>query len=208
MNATDRKGQILAASARCFQRDGFHRTTVDNIAREAGISPALIYRHFSGKVELIRTLTSLAQLEGRKMFESALKQDNFHQALEQLFDQGMSDPEILEWFPLKVEILAESYRNQEILGITREDTEWQIEAFARLLDQGVQSRQIDLPLPSSRMAEALVAFNIGFLLVRTLRGSSSAFAEPGAEESFKLTFARLLGLKVEGNPSPGRIKES
>jgi AcrR family transcriptional regulator len=48
-----RRDQILAAAARCFSRDGFHRTSMQDIVRETGISAGLVYRYFAGKDDMI-----------------------------------------------------------------------------------------------------------------------------------------------------------
>ncbi|HYB99879.1 MAG TPA: helix-turn-helix domain-containing protein [Candidatus Limnocylindrales bacterium] len=47
---------ILEAALRCFGRDGFRRTALDRVAREAGISRAALYLHFANKEELFRAL--------------------------------------------------------------------------------------------------------------------------------------------------------
>lgn len=47
---------ILAAGLHCFGRDGFRRTALDRVAREAGISRAALYLHFANKEELFRAL--------------------------------------------------------------------------------------------------------------------------------------------------------
>jgi AcrR family transcriptional regulator len=47
---------ILAAGLRCFGRDGYRRTALDRVAREAGISRAALYLHFANKEELFRAL--------------------------------------------------------------------------------------------------------------------------------------------------------
>ena len=44
-----RRRQILDAAAACFARDGFHRTSMQDIVRESGISAGLVYRYFAGK---------------------------------------------------------------------------------------------------------------------------------------------------------------
>jgi AcrR family transcriptional regulator len=54
--------RILAASMHLFSREGFCRTTVRDIAREAGISDAAIYYHFATKEELLHELLN-PQLE-------------------------------------------------------------------------------------------------------------------------------------------------
>jgi AcrR family transcriptional regulator len=48
-----RKDQILAAAAVCFTANGFHATSMDAIAAEAGMSPGGLYRHFPSKASLI-----------------------------------------------------------------------------------------------------------------------------------------------------------
>jgi AcrR family transcriptional regulator len=47
---------ILAAGLRCFGRDGYRRTALDRVAREAGVSRAALYLHFTNKEELFRAL--------------------------------------------------------------------------------------------------------------------------------------------------------
>jgi len=48
-----RRRQILSAALRCFAREGFHRTTMQDIFREAELSPGAVYSYFKGKDELI-----------------------------------------------------------------------------------------------------------------------------------------------------------
>src|SRR5688572_2462864 len=62
--------QILDASLKLFSERGFARTTVRDIARQAGITDAAIYYHFQSKRDLLEALvdergflTSLQNLE-------------------------------------------------------------------------------------------------------------------------------------------------
>ncbi len=52
----DRKTRILDAAAELFVHYGFDKTTVSDIAREAGISKGAIYLHFGSKDELLEGL--------------------------------------------------------------------------------------------------------------------------------------------------------
>lgn len=76
--------QILDASLRLFSERGFARTTVRDIARQAGITDAAIYYHFESKMELLQAL-----VEERGFLDSL-------QNLERV-DAEMPLPEMVVW---------------------------------------------------------------------------------------------------------------
>ncbi len=47
-----RREQILAAATEAFAREGFAVTSLDDIAGEAGVTRAILYRHFESKTDL------------------------------------------------------------------------------------------------------------------------------------------------------------
>jgi len=52
-NGDDRRLTILAAAEEVFSEKGFAEATISEIAREAGVTDSLIYRHFKGKEDLL-----------------------------------------------------------------------------------------------------------------------------------------------------------
>lgn len=52
----DRREQILDAAMQVFAQKGFSRATNKDIAREAGITPGLIYHYFDSKETLLRAV--------------------------------------------------------------------------------------------------------------------------------------------------------
>ncbi|HEX8053433.1 MAG TPA: TetR/AcrR family transcriptional regulator [Thermoleophilaceae bacterium] len=52
-----RRRQILDAALTCFAREGFHRTTMQDIFGEAGLSPGAVYSYFKSKDEIIDAIT-------------------------------------------------------------------------------------------------------------------------------------------------------
>ena len=52
LTAEERRSAILDAALTAFSQKGYHATSIDDIAREAGVSKALIYEHFASKQEL------------------------------------------------------------------------------------------------------------------------------------------------------------
>jgi AcrR family transcriptional regulator len=61
MRRADRREQILRAAARAFGRAGFAATSLDDVAREAGVTRAILYRHFDSKADLYRAVLDQAQ---------------------------------------------------------------------------------------------------------------------------------------------------
>ena len=52
MAGEDRRMQILSVAVRLFSQRGFRGTTTKEIAQSAGVSEAMVFRHFATKVEL------------------------------------------------------------------------------------------------------------------------------------------------------------
>lgn len=51
-----RRAQILQASAACFERKGYQRTTMADIIKESGLSAGAIYVYFAGKQDIVRAV--------------------------------------------------------------------------------------------------------------------------------------------------------
>jgi TetR/AcrR family transcriptional regulator len=56
LRAGDRRDQLLGIAKRLFSEGGFENTTTKSIAVAAGVSEAIIFRHFSTKEELYASL--------------------------------------------------------------------------------------------------------------------------------------------------------
>ncbi len=52
----ERKAQIYQAALACFNRKGYHRTTMDDIVAESGLSKGSLYWYFKSKKELFISL--------------------------------------------------------------------------------------------------------------------------------------------------------
>jgi AcrR family transcriptional regulator len=52
LTGEERRTGILDAALAVFSQSGYHAASIDDIAREAGVSKALIYEHFASKQEL------------------------------------------------------------------------------------------------------------------------------------------------------------
>ena len=70
-----KREMILHAAIACFARDGFHKTTMTDIAEMAGVSDGLAYRYFSGKDEIIREAVRLVSGPGEAVDVDSVDND-------------------------------------------------------------------------------------------------------------------------------------
>jgi AcrR family transcriptional regulator len=70
-----RRQHVLTSAWRCFSRDGFHATSMDDIIAESGISSSAVYRYFRSKDELIEAAADESSSLLRGFFARMLGQD-------------------------------------------------------------------------------------------------------------------------------------
>ena len=56
LTGEERRVAILDSALAVFAERGYHASSIDDIAREAGVSKALIYEHFASKQDLYAEL--------------------------------------------------------------------------------------------------------------------------------------------------------
>jgi TetR/AcrR family transcriptional regulator, repressor for uid operon len=114
----ERSDHILDAAERCFARAGFHRTTMQDICREAAVSPGALYLYFSNKEALIAGIAERERAEFADRFAQIAGAPDFMAALATLGRQFLvEDPPHRRI--LCVEIGLEATRNDKVGEIQR-----------------------------------------------------------------------------------------
>ena len=70
-----RRQHILSSAWRCFSRDGFHVTSMDQVVAETGMSSSAVYRYFRSKEELIHASAEEGVAKVRGIFLALLDSD-------------------------------------------------------------------------------------------------------------------------------------
>jgi TetR/AcrR family transcriptional regulator, transcriptional repressor of aconitase len=71
-----RREQILAAGRRCFLRDGFHATSMQDLFAEAKLSSGAVYRYFPSKDEMILAIARDSIRDVITMMSSVARERN------------------------------------------------------------------------------------------------------------------------------------
>src|SRR5262245_36226219 len=82
-----RRERILDAAEHCFARTGFHRTTMHDICKEAGVSPGALYVYFDSKEALIAGISERDRAEFAERLDALAAAPDFLEALAALGEQ-------------------------------------------------------------------------------------------------------------------------
>ena len=116
--STDRAKQILDAAERCFVRSGFHRSTMQDVAAEAGMSPGNLYRYFASKDAMAAGLAERDRAEIARDFAVLDDTQDFAKDFLSLGRKHLIE-EPREHAILCLEIWAEATRNPAFATMSR-----------------------------------------------------------------------------------------
>ncbi len=82
LSAEERRASIITVAKRLFAQNGFHGVSIDEIVREVGVSPAILYRHFESKEELYQAVLQEFSATRESYVEAVVADDiGFEQVL-------------------------------------------------------------------------------------------------------------------------------
>ena len=81
------KTKIIQAARKVFAEKGYHDTTMDDIAKEIGVSKGALYSYFKSKEDLLKELSLQNHQTLRDIINTACKSHDLTQALEEVYVQ-------------------------------------------------------------------------------------------------------------------------
>jgi TetR/AcrR family transcriptional repressor of uid operon len=154
----DRREEILAAAKRCFSRNGFHGSSMQEICAEAQMSPGSLYRYFPSKEAIIAGIAEQDRADVAEKFQAIVEAPDFFQALG-LAARRYIVEESMEEVCLHAEIKAESRRNPEIAkiyaGVEQEVKSGMLNVLRAAVARGDIPPHVDLEIAAT-MLMALV----------------------------------------------------
>jgi AcrR family transcriptional regulator len=193
-----RRRQILSAALRCFAREGFHRTTMQDIFREAELSPGAVYSYFSGKDELVRAIVeelmgfvaASATLLSEPLPEGRLRRPG--EALAELLGgfQRMELGTVDERARLFPHLVGEQLRDEELNAAVRMGLERLRAGFATLARAAQQRGELDRAIDPDHLGRIAISLVQGLLIQRAVYGGELDVA----------AYARTAVTLIDGEP--------
>jgi TetR/AcrR family transcriptional regulator, transcriptional repressor of aconitase len=124
--ADARRHQIIEAALTCFAREGFHKTTMQDVVEQSGLSPGSIYCHFAGKQDIIVAVIEERHRRERALLQRAFEKQSFAETVDQLatdYIATLHTPEERAWRRLTVQLWAESLHDRRLAVAVRDGVE-------------------------------------------------------------------------------------
>jgi TetR/AcrR family transcriptional regulator, transcriptional repressor of aconitase len=151
-----RRNQILDAAKRCFVRDGFHETSMQDLFAEVGLSAGAVYRYFSSKEDMVLAIAEQSMREVIAMihsFAAAPRSEGLGDALGNVLEVVQRKHEQDQMGAMAVLSWSEALRNPELAR----RFEVLIAPMRADLAEVVREHQANGDLPKHPAPEALAA---------------------------------------------------
>jgi len=159
--AEERKAQIYQAALACFNRKGYHLTTMDDIVAESGLSKGALYWYFKSKRELFLSL-----------FQELMEQ--YGQAMESLVTSQASAAgkmraglafiragfeEIAPFFGVMMEAWTLTRHDEDVERLTRKIYEPYVDTVTQIVQEGIASGEFRADFPRATALVVLTLFD-------------------------------------------------
>jgi AcrR family transcriptional regulator len=185
-DAEARRAVILDAALRVFGQYGYRRTSMDDIAAEAGIGKGTIYLSFASKEEVFQALSQ--RLAQRMLAGAEAARDRPGTTADKLAAMSAA------WFGTYAETIRRSPHAAELLDAKhRLSADLVTDAASRykrlvrdILTEAAAAGELDLE------PAGLTADTAAELLIASARGLQSSAASPAAHQRYLKTLARVM----------------
>ncbi|MFI9209703.1 TetR/AcrR family transcriptional regulator [Streptomyces sp. NPDC053253] len=175
-----RRRQILDGAARCFARNGFHATSMQDVLAEVGLSAGAVYRYFRGKDELIAAIAAEAFDRIRGAFEEASKTtppptpDVLLGAVLRVFlEERIAGADRQAFARLIIQVWAETVRDEELAKTLSGLFNGMRAAWTELVTVYRETGLLRADVPADHVARTLIAVAQGFIAQQALFGNVS-----------------------------------
>ena len=170
-----RRQQILDAAARCFVRNGFHQTSMQDVIKEAGLSVGAFYRYFKSKNELIIAIATAKIGEVTGVIDGLLEDDPMPPIpvfLDAVISQVEASINADQSVRIAVQIWGEATYDEEVAEIVRGIYGRIRKRAVRAAERAIASGDLPADADPAGVGAALFGLIQGYILQRILVGSN------------------------------------
>lgn len=183
------KDKIIKAAFKTFTQKGYHTTTMDDIAKEVGVSKGALYQYYKNKKELLNEIV----LSYHSMFRDVLKASFEKQDTTQIAEEGSHA--LLKKYrfhhEMLFEVIAIAGHDPEIKQSLKVEYEKDIKLLENFLQKQMETGKVKLKVEANTLAQLYVALYLG-MAMKVIMGDDS------------VEIHRVWSNAIEAMMSPGK----
>ena len=148
------KSSIVQAAMEVFSSKGYHKATMDDVARKLGVSKAALYQYFKGKDELLRDIQSISRQQIWDEFENAFENRTVEEGAGVLFDVIFG--KYLVGSSVFFDTFSLAASDEKLRRILREDHDEDLKLIEAFIEKQAEKRKFRLKM-DKRIASRLLA---------------------------------------------------
>lgn len=141
---TDRRNEILEATCRVIGRSGVHDLRVEDVAKEVGVSPALVYYYFDTRADLLNRAFEYADARSttHSVDQMDLESSGRRQIEDMLFHEFDEADEVRENWIIWSEMEASAFFDKELRDAVDKRVSHWVKMIADLIRLGQKDGSI------------------------------------------------------------------
>ena len=163
-HAEFRRKQIIAAAWDCFTENGYHETTVRDIARRMKTSTGVIYRYFKGKDEILEEVNRCGQEGTAQFLDLAARKETSREAIAELlrvYGEEMSEADRVQNARGAIALWAEALKRENYRRICESQQGPVFDRLTRLISRGIAAGEFKVTLDPEVFAGFILALLTG-----------------------------------------------
>lgn len=184
---------IIEAAGRLFQKFGFEKTSMDEIAQLAHKAKRSLYYHFPGKEDLFEAVAN-NEVQKIKMELQLVCANKEQTALERLKTYLLRRTELISQSAAYIQLLQDNTRNgmmtrfPALSSITTQFSQWEYDQFSHWWGTAPNEKIAQLKPNAVAFAD---------MLQMVLRGLDISFFVEGKYEEYRRTYTLLINLILD-----------
>ena len=149
------KNRIIQAAIRVFSKKGYQDTSMDEIAKEVGVTKATLYLYFESKKDLLKKISTLASQTLRENLNRSFKNHDYMEAFEETFK--MKRDLLTRFLHTSFEMMALSSNDESIRKIISDERKKDMQALQAHLQNQMDKGKIRNDVDAYVLANLVLA---------------------------------------------------
>ena len=159
---------LLKAALSVFSQKGYAATTLEDVAKEAGMTRGAIYWHFGSKAELYSALLAEYSARGGEIVQAAVAEGgSMVEILRRIFTRLLmaveSDPALRAVMEINLFKTEYSPELSDTLSMQVENGRILLAGITQAMEQGIEAGELRSDMEAEDLARAFIAFQNGVL---------------------------------------------